>query len=220
MDLNAACSGFMFALATGAQFIKTGSSQRALIVGADTMLRTVNPDDQKTYPLFGDGAGAVLLGSGDARQGLLSYTLGSDGEGADLLYIPAGGFREPVTVDSLSAKRHFICMEGRPVFKWAVRLVADTIRELLRDVGMEAKDVDAVVLHQANVRIIDVVAKELSLPADKVLVNLEQYGNTSAASMPLVLDEACRDGRIQRDDLVVFCGFGAGLTWGAALMRW
>jgi len=220
MDLNAACSGFMFALVTGAQFVKSGASRQALIVGAETMLRTVNPDDHKTYPLFGDGAGAVLLGRGDAQQGLLSYTLGTDGDGANLLYIPAGGFREPVTIDSLLAQRQYIHMEGRPVFKWAVRMVADTIRELLRDVGVTTKDVDAVVLHQANVRIIDAVANELGLASEKVIVNLEHYGNTSAASMPLVLDEACRDDRIHRGNLVLFCGFGAGLTWGAALMRW
>lgn len=220
MDLNAACAGFIYALITGAQFIKTGCSRRVLVVGADTMMRTVDPEDRKTFPLFGDGAGAVLLGPGSHEQGLVSYTLGADGRGADLLCIPGGAYREPTTIESLPAKRQFIQMQGRHIFKWAVRMVADAIRGVLQDAQIATEEVAAVVMHQANARIIDAVATELDLPPETMIANLDRYGNTSAGSIPLVLDEACSQGRIGPGDFVVFCGFGAGLTWGAALMRW
>jgi 3-oxoacyl-[acyl-carrier-protein] synthase-3 len=219
-DVNAACAGFMFGLTTAAQFVKTGCSKRALIVGADIMSQTVNPADKKTFPLFGDGAGAVLLGPGDSEQGLVSYTLGSDGEGADLLCIPAGGSREPITAQGLRENRQFVYMNGRPVFKWAVRLVADSIRGALAHADLTVNDVDFVVLHQANVRIIDAIANDLKIDRDKLIINLDRYGNTSAASIPLALDEAVRDDRIHAGDLVLMCGFGAGLTWGTALVRW
>lgn len=220
LDVNAACAGFMFGLTAAAQFVKTGSSQRALVVGADIMSQTVNPADKKTFPLFGDGAGAVLLGPGQARQGLVSYTLGSDGEGADLLCIPAGGTQEPITAQGLIDNRHFIYMNGRPVFKWAVRLVADSIRCALAHAKLTVEDLDSVVLHQANIRIIDAIANDLKIDRDKLVINLTRYGNTSAASIPLALDEAVREDRIHAGDLVLMCGFGAGLTWGTALVRW
>ncbi len=219
-DVNAACAGFMFGLITAAQFVKTGCSKRALVVGADIMSQTVNPADKKTFPLFGDGAGAMLLGPGEAAQGLVAYTLGSDGEGADLLCIPAGGSQEPITAQSLLDNRQFVYMNGRPVFKWAVRLVADSIRCALAHAGLEVQDVDYVVLHQANVRIIDAIANELKIDRERLLVNLNRYGNTSAASIPLALDEAVQADRVQPGDLVLMCGFGAGLTWGTALLRW
>jgi len=220
MDLNAACSGFIYALATGAQFIKSGHSRRVLAVGADLMSRIVNPADKKTYPLFGDGAGAVLLGVGDEEQGLLSYTIGADGEGADLLCVPASGTCEPVTAAAIEAERHFIHMDGRPVFKWAIRTVSDSLRATLRHANKTVDDIDAVILHQANIRIIDAVIDELEINPTKAIVNVDQYGNTSAGSIPLALAEAHAGGRIQRGDLVLLCGFGAGLTWGTALLRW
>lgn len=220
VDLNAACAGFMYAMTTAAQFVKTGCSKRALVVGADMMMQTVNPDDKKTFPLFGDGAGAVLLGPGDKEQGLVSYTLGSDGEGADLLCIPAGGTLEPITAEAIIKNRHFIYMNGRPVFKWAVRLVADSIRCALSHANLTVDAIDRVVLHQANIRIMDAIAKDLKIDRDKLVINLDRYGNTSAASIPLALDEAVREDRVQAGDLVLMCGFGAGLTWGTALVRW
>lgn len=220
MDLNAACSGFVFALATAAQFVKNGCSRLALVVGAEIMTRIVNPRDKKTYPLFGDAAGAVLVGAGHQEQGLLAYSLGADGQGADLLHIPAGGSREPMCRESLSLERQFLRMDGRSVFKWAVRTVGDSVREVLAHTGVPASEVDVIALHQANIRILDAVSHDLGFEADKVIVNLSRYGNTSAASVPLVLDEAAAMGRLTPGALVLMSGFGAGLTWGTALIRW
>jgi 3-oxoacyl-[acyl-carrier-protein] synthase-3 len=220
MDLNAACSGFMYALVTGAQFIKTGVMKRVLVVGADLMSRTVHPDDRKTFPLFGDGAGAALLGSAGDDHGLLSFTLGADGGGAELLCVPGGGSREPLTSETIEARRQFMFMDGRQVFKWAVRTCGDAMRQTVDDAGLSMDDIDLVVLHQANIRIIDAACENLGLQRDKVFVNLDRYGNTSAGSIPLALDEARRQGRVHSGDNVLFCGFGAGLAWAAGVMRW
>ncbi len=220
VDLNAACSGFIYALATGAQFVKTGHSERVLVIGADLMSRIVNPADKKTYPLFGDGAGAVLLGAGSDEQGLLSYMMGADGEGAGLLCVPAGGTEEPPNACAIEANRQFLHMDGRPVFKWAIRTVSDVLRETLNHAGKSIEEVDTLVLHQANIRIIDAVIDELGIDPAKAVVNVEQYGNTSAGSIPLALAEAHQQDRINRGDLVLMCGFGAGLTWGTTLLRW
>jgi 3-oxoacyl-[acyl-carrier-protein] synthase-3 len=220
MDINAACAGFMYALITGAQFIKTGTCRQVLVVGADTNTRIVNPDDPKTYPLFGDGAGAVLLGSGQEDQGLLAYTLGSEGEGADLLSIPAGGSRTPLTPQRMAAGQQYIHMDGRPVFKWAVRLLADTIADVLGFAQVTMDEIRLVILHQANLRIMEAAAEAAGIPRDRLLVNLDRYGNTSAASIPLGLDEARRLGQIERGDKLLLCGFGAGLAWGTAIIQW
>lgn len=220
MDVGAACAGFMFALATGMQFVKTGNARRVLVVGTDVMTRTIDPADKKTFPLFGDGAGAVLLGAGNSDQGLIAYSLGSDGSGAGLLHIPGGGSREPLTPERLSAGRQFIQMEGRAVFKWAVNLLADSIREVVAAAGLTTDDLSLVVLHQANRRILDAAADALGIARDKLLVNLDRYGNTSAGSIPLALDEALAAGRLRRGDHVLLSGFGAGLAWGTAVLRW
>ena len=219
-DMNAACSGFIYALVIGAQFVGTGHSKRVLVVGADVMSRVVNPADRMTYPLFGDGAGAVLLGPGSGDQGMLSYMIGAEGEGAGLLCIPAGGAEEPPSVAAIDASRQFMQMDGRAVFKWAVRTVSEELRRTLHHAGKSVEDVAALVLHQANVRIIDAVVDELGIDPSKVSVNVDQYGNTSAGSIPLALAEARQQDRIHRGDLVLMCGFGAGLTWGTALFRW
>ncbi|RLT06859.1 MAG: ketoacyl-ACP synthase III [Planctomycetota bacterium] len=220
MDLQAACSGFMYALATGAQFIATGNSRRALIIGADVNSRIVQPDDQRIAPLFGDGAGAVILEPGDADQGLVCYQLGADGAGGCLLDRPAGGTTLPLTPELVAAGEHFLKMDGRNVFKWAIEAVTQSIEVVLDSAGVTTEDVSLFVLHQANIRIIDHAMKVLKIPRSKVYNNLDRVGNTSAASIPLALDEACREGRIHRGDLVVMCGFGAGLTWGTSLFRW
>jgi len=246
MDVNAACSGFMYALVTGAQFVSGGMARNALIVGSEVMSRTVNPKDYKTYPLFGDGAGAVLIQSitsNDApiavpiatassvdseiqgnvqvgkHPGILGFTLGSEGS-PEALCVPGGGSREPLTRERLDQGRQYMQMDGRSVFKWAVRCVAESCRDVLASTGHSIEDVDLFLLHQANVRIIDAALSDFGIPPDRVLVNLDRFGNTSAASIPLVLDEANRAGRLQRGDLVMMCGFGAGLTWGTALVRW
>lgn len=220
MDINAACSGFVYALVTAAQFLKTGASRRVLVVGADMMSRTVDPRDVKTYPLFGDGAGAVLLSVGESHQGLLSYTLGADGAGADLLVIRAGGYRQPLCTATLEDGQRYLKMAGQPVFKWAVRLVADSIRDVVRHANLTMQDVDLVLLHQANERIMSAAIESLEIPAERAVMNIQRVGNTSAASIPLALAEAHQAGRIQPGQRVLMCGFGAGLTWGTALFQW
>lgn len=220
MDVSAACSGFMYALVTAAQFVATGNSQLALVVAADTNSRIVDPTDQRTYPLFGDGAGAVLLAKGGPHQGLICYQMGSDGSGASLLNRPVGGAQTPMTAEALLAGEQYVKMDGRSVFKWAVRLVTDTIELVLQKSGMTVDDVDCYVLHQANIRIIDAACEQLGINPERVFNNLQKYGNTSAGSIPIALDEAVADGRIDRGDTVLLSGFGAGLTWGTGLVRW
>jgi 3-oxoacyl-[acyl-carrier-protein] synthase-3 len=220
IEMNAACAGFMYALVTGMQYVRTGCSRCVLVVGADLMSRAVNPADVRTYPLFGDGAGAVLVAPGDEGQGLLSFTLGAEGDSDGLLCQPGGGSREPLTQDALAAGRQFIHMEGRSVFKWAVRVLIDSTRDVLGHAGLSHEDLDLAILHQANARIIESAIEELGMDRSKVLINLNRYGNTSAGSIPLVLDEARRDGCIGQGDRVLLNGFGGGFSWGAAVMRW
>ncbi len=220
MDLNAACAGFMYALVTAGQFINTGSSKCALVVGAEVMSRTINPADKKTYPLFGDGAGAVLLRpSADNSLGMLSYALGSEGCGGQMLCIPSGGSRLPLTAEALAAGEHYLRMEGRSVFKWAVRVVADSTRDCLAHAGLTIDQLDLLILHQANVRIIDSAVSDLGIPREKIFVNLDRYGNTSAASIPLALDEAMTSGQLRRGGRALLCGFGSGLAWGTAILQ-
>ncbi len=222
-DINAACAGFMYALITAAQYVRSGMARNALVVGTEVMSRTVDRSDIKTYPLFGDGAGVALLQPNHSRDelgsGILSFTLGSQGD-IDALCIPGGGSREPFTPDTLASGRQYLKMDGRAVFVWAVRVVADSIHDVLAASNKTAADVDLVVLHQANIRIVDAAVSSFRFPKEKVFVNLNKYGNTSAASIPLALDDANRQGLIKRGDLVLMCGFGAGLTWGTALIRW
>lgn len=222
MDLNAACAGFAYAMVTAAQFVAAGNSRCALVVGADVMSRIVNPADKHTYPLFGDAAGAMLLTSDPAAGdgGILSYQLGSEGCGSDMLYIPAGGTRQLLTPEAHAAGGQFLTMDGRNVFKWAVRVFDQSAKQVMADAHITADELDLVVLHQANQRIIDSAVSDLNVPPEKVFVNLDRYGNTSAASIPLAVDEAVSLGRIQRGDLVLLCGYGAGLAWGTAVMRW
>ncbi len=220
MDLQAACASFVYAMITGMQFVANGSSQLALVIGADCNSRVVNPADKRTFPLFGDAAGAVLLAKGSQQQGLVSYALGSDGSGAELLCRRMGGSRLPFSVDSESDSLHFLKMEGRPIFKWAIRVLAQTITEVLQAAEMTLDDVDLLIFHQANMRIINSAINAVGLDPNKVFNNLDRYGNTSSDSIPLALDEAFRQGRIRRGDLILFSGFGAGLAWGTVLMRW
>jgi len=219
MDLQAACSGFMYSLVTASQYVATGNSELALVIGADVNSRIVNPSDMRTAPLFGDGAGAVLIGRGSPHQGLISYQLGSDGSGGSLLDRPAGGTRQPATAEDLANGEHLLKMDGRSVFKWAVNAVTETIETVLNNAGMSAQDVTLFMLHQANVRIINHAMQQLGVPEERVYKNLDRYGNTSAGSIPIVLDEARREGKVSEGDTVLMCGFGAGLSWGTSLVR-
>ena len=220
VDLQAACAGFMYALVTGAQFVATGNSNLALVIGGDTNSRIVNPRDQRIAPLFGDGAGAVLLARGEPHQGLICYQLGSDGSGAKLLDRPSGGTRRPVCAADIDEGLHYLQMDGRGVFKWAVRALTDTIELVLEKTGMSPHDVALYLIHQANIRILNYATEQLGIPPEKVFSNLAGYGNTSAGSIPLALDEAFREGRIDRGDTLLLSGFGGGLTWGTSLFRW
>jgi 3-oxoacyl-[acyl-carrier-protein] synthase-3 len=220
LDLQAACSSFAFSLLTGMQYIATGCSRLVLVVGAECNSRILDPADKRTYPLFGDGAGAVLLAPGNAEQGILSFAIGADGSGANLLWREMGGSRMPFSPNHLSDGLHYMRMEGRPIFKWAVRMLQDTIGEVLRQAGLTENDIDLVVLHQANIRIIDAAVQAAGLAPKKVVANLSRYGNTSSASIPLALSEAFHAGRIQRGNVILLSGFGAGLTWATALLRW
>ena len=220
IEIEAACAGFMYALITGATYIVAGASDVALIIGGDANSRVVNPNDIMTYPLFGDGAGAVLLARGRPDQGILAYSMGADGSGADLLTRPACGSRLPPTPELLAKGLQYMYMDGRAVFRWAVAILCDTIQDVLTAHGVTPQDVGLYIPHQANIRIINAACDVLHIPRSRVFNNLEKYGNTSAGSVPLALDEAVSEGRVRDGDLIVLSGFGAGLTWGTALLRW
>ena len=210
----------MYALTTAAAYIVSGASDTALVIGSDCNSRVLNPDDIKTFPLFGDGAGAVILTRGRSDQGILSYSMGSDGHGGPMLCRPSGGSRLPPAPEHISEGLHCMVMDGRAVFRWAVAILCDTIQDVLKDAGYTAEDVDLYVPHQANIRIINAACDVLRIPRSKVFNNLEKYGNTSAGSIPLAMDEAIAEGKMKPGQLSVLSGFGAGLTWGTALVRW
>jgi len=220
MDVTAACAGFAYALVTAAQFLAAGTSRLVLVVGADTNSRVVDPADIKTWPLFGDGAGAVLLeATGGPDRGLLASALGSDGRGAGLLACPMSGSRQPITAEGAARREQFMQMDGRAVFKWAIRLVEENVRHVVEHSGLPLEAIDLFVLHQANARIIEGARAALGVPAEKMAINLDRYGNTSSGSIPLALDEAWRAGRVGPGSTVVVCGFGGGLAWGSAVWR-
>jgi 3-oxoacyl-[acyl-carrier-protein] synthase-3 len=220
LELQAACAGFMYALITAAAYVRAGVSQLALVIGGDCNSRILDPHDIKTYPLFGDGAGAVLIGPGRPDQGIVSYSLGADGGGGDLLSRPACGSRLPPTPELLAQGLHYMHMDGRAVFRWAVAILCDTIQDVLQHSGLRTDDIDLFIPHQANIRIINASIDVLHIPRNKVFNNLDRYGNTSAGSIPLALDEAVAEGRLKGGQLAVLSGFGAGLAWGTAIMRW
>ncbi len=220
IEVEAACAGFLYALITGAAYVVSGASDVALVIGGDCNSRVLNPNDIKTYPLFGDGAGAVVLARGRPDQGLVSFSLGADGGGGDLLSRPTGGSRMPPTAETLAQGLHYMHMDGRAVFRWAVAILCDTIQDVLEAAHLKAEDIDLYVPHQANIRIINAAIDVLHIPRSKVYNNLDRYGNTSAGSVPLALDEAAAEGRVQPGQLAVLSGFGAGLSWGTAVVRW
>jgi 3-oxoacyl-[acyl-carrier-protein] synthase-3 len=220
-DLNAGCAGFVYELVIGSSMLEAGRLQHVLVVGAETLSRLVDPLDRGTCILFGDAAAAfVLSASPDDGPGILGWELGCDGSGAGLLELPAGGSRLPTSAETVANREHFIKMQGPEVFRRAVRIVIESAKTTLDRTGFTVDDVTWFAPHQANARIIEAAAARLGIPLDRTLVNIDRYGNTSAASIPLVLAEAADDGRIADGDLVLLSGFGAGLTWGSALIRW
>ncbi|ADM69683.2 MULTISPECIES: beta-ketoacyl-ACP synthase III [Paenibacillus] len=219
-DLSAACSGFVYGLATATSFIKTGIYNNALIIGADCLSRITDYTDRNTCVLFGDGAGAVVIGEVPEGRGFQSFDLGAEGAGGSLLKLEAGGSRLPASADTLENKQHYIYMNGREVFKFAVRVMGTATVDVLEKAGLSKDDIDLFVPHQANVRIIQSAMQRLDLPEEKVVVNVHKYANTSAASIPLALVEAAEEGRMKEGDRVLMVGFGGGLTWGASVLVW
>jgi 3-oxoacyl-[acyl-carrier-protein] synthase-3 len=219
-DLSAACSGFIYGLSLAAQSIQTGAIDKALVIGAETLSRFVDWKDRGTCILFGDGAGAVVLTGRNERGGVLSCTMRADGSGGELLLVPAGGSRHPASLETLAKNQHTIKMQGREVFRFATRVMADAARVVVDKAGLMLDDVALVIPHQANSRILQTAARRLRLPEEKLYVNLDRYGNTSSASVPIALCEAIEEGRVQRGDNLVLVSFGAGLTWAAAAVEW
>ncbi len=220
-DLNAACSGFIYGLDTACALVGSGRYRKALVIGAEKLSSIVDWQDRGTCMLFGDGAGAAVIGAGDkAGIGLIGTKLGALGEDTDLLYIPAGGSSVPTSAETVARGDHFIKMKGKEVFKLAVRVMEEAARDILEQHGLAAHQIGLVIPHQANLRIIDAIAQYLELPVERFFVNVDRYGNTSAASIPIALDEARKAGRIKEGDLTLLVAFGAGLTYGSALIRW
>lgn len=220
IDIEAACSGFLYGLAIGSQFIQTGMYDTVLVISSEVLSNVLNYEDRNTCVLFGDGAGAAVLRPVAEGEGILSFHLGSDGSGAELLKIPAGGSKQPTSLETIKNRLHTIQMSGNDVFKFAVRVMGEASIKVLEKAGLSKEDVDFLVPHQANVRIVDAALKRLGLNNDKVYVNLNKYGNMSGASIPVALDEALKEGKIKKGDIVVLVGFGAGLTWGSCAIRW
>jgi 3-oxoacyl-[acyl-carrier-protein] synthase-3 len=220
-DLNAGCAGFVYELVVGASMLTAGNLDHVLVIGAETLSRVTDPDDRGTCILFGDGAAAMVLSAApEDGPGLVAWDLGCDGSAAGLLEIPAGGSRRPTSAETVAHGDHYLKMAGPEVFRRAVRIVVESATATLRRGGVTIDDVTWFAPHQANVRIIEAAGNRLGIPAERTLVNIDRYGNTSAASIPLVLAEAADDGRLTDGDLVLLSGFGAGLTWGSALLRW
>lgn len=217
-DLLAGCSGFLYALHVADGLIRSGSAKTLLVVGAETLSRIIDYEDRSTCILFGDGAGAAVLKSSD-EPGVLSSCLSSNGDQWELLYMPGGGSKIPATIESVQNKEHFLKMKGNDVFKVAVKSLENASIEAIEKAGLTPDDIDFFIPHQANLRILEAVRKRLDLPEEKVFCNLDRYGNTSSASVPIALDEAVRNGDIKEGSTVLFAAFGAGFTWGASVVR-
>jgi 3-oxoacyl-[acyl-carrier-protein] synthase-3 len=220
LDLGAGCAGFVYGLVVGAAAVAGGTFDRVLVVGAETLSRIVDPEDRGTVILFGDGAAGVLLDARDDGPGFLAGNLGVDGSAADILMVPAGGSRRPTTAATVANREHFVRMQGQEVFRRAVRAVVDSAEIALERAGVASSEVDWFVPHQANLRIIEAARQRLGIPTERTVVNIERYGNTSAASIPLAMSEAADDGRLSPGDTVLLSGFGAGMSWASAVLTW
>jgi 3-oxoacyl-[acyl-carrier-protein] synthase-3 len=223
-DLSAACTGFVYALAAGCSFVASEQAEKVLVVGAEAVSRMIDWSDRSTAVLFGDGAGAVLLEPAveekkELQEGIMGFDLGNDPEGVDLLNLPAGGSRMPASEETVAGRLHFLRMNGREVYKFATRIIVSSARNILEKHNLSVDDVDLFIPHQANIRIIEAGAKKLGIPPERVFTNLEYFGNTSCASIPLCLDQAAAAGRLVAGDTVLMMGFGAGLGWGSCLAR-
>lgn len=219
-DINAACSGFVYALSAADGYIKSGNCRRVLVVGAEMLSKFTDWEDRATCILFGDGAGAVILEATEGDSGIVSTKIRSDGSLWDLLHIPGGGSKHPPSKDSVKHRLHYIKMKGNETFKVAVRTLESLVVETLKENKLKPSQISLLIPHQANLRIIKATAKRLNLPMERVVVNLEKYGNTSAASVPIALDDAVRAGRVRNGEYILLEAFGGGLTWASALIKW
>jgi 3-oxoacyl-[acyl-carrier-protein] synthase-3 len=219
-DLSAGCSGFVYGLSLASDLLRAGSYEYALVIGAETLSRIVDWSDRTTCVLFGDGAGAVVLQACDVPGGVLASLLGADGSGGEMLILPAGGSARPTSAETVAARQHFVRMQGQQVFRFATRIMPEAVEQVLKRAELAVDDVKLFVPHQANDRILQAAAKGLNISQDRIYSNLARHGNTSAASIPIALCEAIDENLIQRGDLVVCVGFGAGLTWAATALRW
>ncbi len=221
MDISAGCTGFVYALSVAHQFIYSGVYRKVLVVGVEILTRFTDWEDRSTCVLFGDGAGAVVVeATAEENRGIIDFTLKSDGRGARLLYVPAGGSALPASQETVSNRMHYLIMNGNEIFKFAVKVVENTLFELLQKENKKPEDLDMIILHQANLRIIDHIRKHLKMPPEKFPVNIDRFGNTSSATIPIAMHEEILAGRLKEGDLVAMVAFGAGLTWGGVLMRW
>ncbi|MBX6352251.1 MAG: ketoacyl-ACP synthase III [Thermoflavifilum sp.] len=219
VDIESGCSGFLYGAAMAAAMVDAGMYRHVLVVAADLLSRITDYEDRSTCVLFGDGAGAAVIGPVPEGRGFLAFDLGSDGSGGEFLFMPAGGSRRPPSAETVAAREHFIKMQGQETFKFAVKAMASATESVLAKAGLDKDAIDLLVPHQANIRIIDAARKRFGLDESKVVITIDKYGNTSASSIPIALDEAIREGRAKVGDLAVLVGFGAGLTWGAAAVR-
>jgi len=219
-DINATCSGFLYGLYVADSFIRSSTHKKILVVGTEVLSKITDWDDRNTCVLFGDGAGAVIIEPTEEDRGIVSININSDGKMWELLHVPGGGSRNPASVDTIEKKLHYIKMKGNETFKVAVRTLEDLAVKTLAENKLEASQLSLLIPHQANLRIIQATADRLELPMDKVLINLDRYGNTSAASIPIALDEAIRTERIKEGDYMLLEAFGGGFTWAAALIKW
>lgn len=220
-DLSGACSGFLYALSTGAQFIQTGAHRRVLVIGADIMTSIINFEDRATCVLFGDGAGAVLLEAAeDGEEGIIDFMLRCDGSGGQFLYMPAGGSLNPSSAETVQKKMHYVHQDGRNVFKFAVRGMAEISEAILDRNRLDIRQIKLYIPHQANMRIIRAAMEKMHMDESQVAINIDKYANTTAATIPICLSEAAESKRIQKNDYILMASFGAGFTWGSVLLRW
>ena len=219
-DLVVGCTGFVYGLAAAREMIAAGAYERALVVGAEMLSRITDWQDRRTCVLFGDAAGSAILAPVEEGRGILAYSLGNDGTNADALKLPAGGSRLPASAETVANRQHYLTMNGQEVFKFAVRAMVESSEEVVRRAGLTMSDIAVVIPHQANLRIIEAAAKRMELPIERFECNIDRYGNTSAATIPLALDEAVRAGRIKSGDYILLSVFGAGLAWGSMVLRW
>jgi 3-oxoacyl-[acyl-carrier-protein] synthase-3 len=219
-DLSAACSGFIYGLSIANSFVASGVYKNVLVIGAEVLSAVLDPQDRRTVVLFGDGAGAAVVSEVEQESGFLAFDLGADGSGGHVLKVDAGGSKMPASEDTIASGSHYVKMMGKEVFKFAVKILGVTGKKVLEKAGISNEEVDFLIPHQANIRIVDAALRRFKISKEKTMINLEKYGNTSGASIPIALDEAVKQGRIKDGNVVVMVGFGAGLTWASTVMKY